>query len=356
MRYPLIALLLIIAASLPVWAQMNPMNGTGLQTSVAVETLWKQGKAGPGRSDMAEVRGAELMLFAPVDQYFDGVLNLAAHPENTGSVFEIHEAYIQSSKLIPRAKFRAGKFFLAVGRLNSVHRHDWPFTSAPKVHETFFHSEAVNDTGVEFNVMLPTSFYWSVTAGLTNGRTFGHAHDLGEKPEVPVHYIRSAHYWDLPQQGGLQVGFNYLGRTNAAGTEFTYLGIDSVAKWREGSFFRWLIQSEIWMRTQSPRGGDSETLLGAYVFPKYGLSQTWSLGVRGDLLTNLSLQDIKGNHVSNATLALVPTLTWQASEFSRVSLSYTQEMVDPGAGKVQTRNAIEVLMTFIIGAHPAHLF
>jgi hypothetical protein len=349
-----IGLLLICVT--PLFSQINPMNGTGLQTSVAVDTVFKQGKAGSGKSDLAQVRGAELMFFAPVDQYFDGVLTLAAHPESTGSNFEIHEAYIQSTKLIPRTKFRLGKFFMAVGRLNSVHRHDWPFISAPKVHETFFDSEAANDTGAEVNVLLPTPFFWSVTMGLTNGWTFGHSHGIGEKPEVPVHYVRSSHYFDVSKQGGVQLGLNYMGRTDSAGTSFSYLGIDSVAKWRQGQVYKWMIQSEAWMRIQSPRLGESETMLGAYVFPRYGISQTLSFGVRGDFFTNTSLEDFKGRHVSNATIAFVPTLTWQASEFSRFSVSYTHEIYDPGAAKTQTRNAIEFLTTFIIGAHPAHLF
>lgn len=334
---------------------INPMDGTGLQTSIAVDT-YVNTNPNSVRSNHLETREAEILFRAPIDYLFDGQLSLAAHPENDGTLFEIHEAFVSSSKLIPRTRFRIGQFFLGTGRLNQVHRHDWPFITAPRVHSDFFSAEGVLDSGIEAHVLMPTPFYWDVTLGVTNGWFFGHSHSFGESPDVPTHYLRSAHYMDLPYNGGINVGLNYIGRTNYQHNKFTYLGLDVMSKWRQGRLLKYSIQSELWSRTQTPENSDAETLLGGYIFPSIALSQTWSLGVRADFFTNLSLETVSGEKVSNGTTALVPTLTWKPSEFSKFSLAYTYQQDDEGKSSIQTTQYIEFLSTFIIGSHPAHSF
>ncbi len=323
-------------------------DASGLQMSVAVDSYFKMGSAGDGRANHPEVRESEINIFAPIDHLFDGLLTIAAHAEDTGTFYELHEAYIRSTKAIPNTRFRIGQFFLGIGRLNRFHRHDWYFITSPKTHTEFFGDEGVVDAGAEASMLLPTPFFWDLTVGITRGWTFGHSHGLGELPKVPVHYVRSAHYADLPGDGGTEIGLNYLGRTIADGTAFQYAGLDGAAKWREGKILRWLIQSEGWARKQVPSGGASETLAGGYVFAQYGLTESWSVGLRADYFTNTSLADVAGNPIANSTTAIVPTVTWKPSEFSRFSVAYTNENTG--------RQAVECQATFVIGAHPAHLF
>jgi hypothetical protein len=196
----------------------SEQKGTGLDIAAAVDIA---GQFGPEGSRRIDAREAEFVFFAPIDHLFDGMLSFAAHKEPTGFFAEVHEAYIGSTKLIPRSRFRLGQFFLGFGRLNQFHRHDWPFTTAPKYHTQFFAFEAASDTGVEYSWLTPLPFYLDLTIGLTNGWTFGHAHGFGTFPQAPTHYLRALTYFDLPGKGGIQTGLNYVGRRDDQGTGFT---------------------------------------------------------------------------------------------------------------------------------------
>lgn len=331
-------------------------DGSGLQFSVAVDILGKSGQAGGGTSDRVEVREAEVMLFAPADHLFDGMLSLAAHQESGVAHFEIHEAFIGSSKLIPRTRFRIGQYFLGIGRLNQFHRHDWPFVSAPRVHRTFFGSEGLLDTGLEFSLLTPLPFYFDISAGITNGWNFGHSHDEGNAPLIPTHYVRAVNYFDLPWNGGVQTGINYLGRKASDGTQFTFFGLDLTAKWKEGRRMLILVQSETWFRLQPKNDSSQEEVLGGYLYPQYGIDENWSFGVRGEYYSVLSYQDVLGRPISNAVLGLVPTLAFKPSEFSTLRLAYTHEWNAEDGRSTQQNQAVELQATFILGAHPAHDF
>jgi MFS family permease len=102
---------------------------------------------------------------------------------------------------------------LGVGRLNQIHRHDWPFISAPRIHRELFGAESAIDSGFEVGSLLPSSFYLDLTAGVTSGFKFGHSHSDGARPNVPTHYLRAATYNELPRGGGMQTGLNFLSRT-----------------------------------------------------------------------------------------------------------------------------------------------
>src|SRR5690606_7614345 len=110
-----------------------------------------------------------------------------------------------------------------------VHRHDWPFISAPKVHSEFFDQEGVADSGLEYSVLLPTPFFLDLTLGATNGWTYGHAHTEGTKPRQPNQYVRLATYTDLPAKGGMEVGHVGPKRMPEVGAVHTLAGMGLVA-------------------------------------------------------------------------------------------------------------------------------
>jgi hypothetical protein len=338
----------IIGGSAQAKADSSLMNPTGLQQAVALDLVGKLGNGADGLAGRLLPREAEVLLFAPSDHVFDGMLNFAAHQEDGVATFEIHEAYIASSRLIPRSRIRVGQYFLGFGRLNQFHRHDWPFISAPRVQRDFFYEEGLLDSGAELSVILPLPFYFELTTGISNGWTFGHAHNEGIAPQIPTHYIRGATYASLPGDGGAQIGVNYLGHKDNQATQSTYWGLDFTAKWREVQTVRFLLQSETWLRTQSPLGNPSEKTLGLYIFAQYGFDSNVSLGVRFDHWSNLSLQDALGRPISNYDTAIVPTMTYKISEFTTLRAAYTYEKPSQKAFQIQTM--------FILGAHPAHEF
>lgn len=350
----MLATALLITAS-PTTAAAG--DGTGLQTSVAVDLAGKFDTTKNGDSkNRLDVREAEISLSAPIDHLFDGVLSLAAHQEQGASLFEIHEAFVGSTKLIPNTRFRLGQYFLGIGRLNQIHRHDWPFISAPKVHSSFFGEEGAMDSGGEVAVILPLPFYVETLVGLSNGWKYGHSHSEGKEPKQPMHYGRMVTYQDLPGDVGGQLGLNFLQRNDSEGQVTTIQGIDLVGKWMQASYVVFLLQSESWLRrTKAPHSEESEEF-GTYLYGQYALNSQIALGLRGDYFTSLSLKDALGKKLENSDTGVVPTLTFKSSEFATWRIAYNHQQSQLQGSQTKTIPVAEIQSTFILGAHPAHAF
>ncbi len=332
-------------------------DGTGLKTSAAVDMVGTfKGNKESSADDSFNVREAEIMLTAPIDQTFNGLLSFAAHREDGVALAEIHEAYISSSKLVPRSNIRVGQFFLGVGRLNRFHRHEWPTIYAPKVHEEFFGPEGALDSGIEYSYLAPLPFYLDTTLGLTNGWTYGHSHNAGEKPKKPTHYARVASYVELPANGGAQLALNYLSRTDAQENLMTLNGLDFTAKWRDTGVLNLLVQGEVWHRTKKPKDAEAENTLGLYVMPQYAIDSQVFVGLLMEYYSVLSLKDVVGKSINNTNIGFVPTLTYKASEFSSLRLAYNRSTYHRADQDDKIEQRVEVQATFMIGAHPAHDF
>lgn len=318
----------------------------GLQMSAVVDLLG-QGALGPSSTAAKrfDMREAEISFFSPADTWWNGTLSSAAHLESGELNFEVHEAFLGSSKLIPRVRGRVGLFFLGVGRLNSFHRHDWPFPTAPRVHSTFFDAEGAADTGAELSWLLPLPFYLDFTAGMTNGWNWGHAHSVGTAPAFPTHYTRLATSFEVPGGGTSLVGINYVGRVSSTQSGQYLFGIDGTFKWREGKTLLFLLQTEGWWRALRPLAGTgtAEDDFGLYIFPQVGLSSAWKVGVRLDSYAVVNIGGVAPIY------AVVPVVSWEPSEFTRFRTAFTQEW--PTGDRM-----IELQVSFILGAHPAHDF
>lgn len=332
-------------------------DGTGLKTTASVDMVgaFKADKESAA-TDRFDIREAEFMLYAPTDHLFDGLMSAAAHREGGVSIFEVHEAVISTTKLIPRSRLRFGQFFLGVGHLNRLHRHEWPFIFAPKVQHEFFGAEGALDSGGEYSFLTPLPFFLELTAGVTNGWTYGHSHNEGEKPRKPTHYGRVTTYIGLPGEGGAQTGLNYLSRTSAEDDKMTLLGVDVTAKWRSAGILNFLVQSEAWQRVKKPLTGEEERSVGAYLFPQYALTSQVQAGILLDYYTVSTLKDITGAKIANSENRLVPTLTYKASEFSTLRVAYDWSIAKQDNQADRKNQVIETQATFMIGAHPAHDF
>lgn len=320
------------------------------------------------------VRSAEFTLFGAIDETFDGVLNFAGHsplgfphehqPGNgdvhqEGFTFEIHEAYVGSSKLIPRSRFKTGKFLLGVGRVNQFHQHDWPFITAPRVQREFFNTkesttvdaESASDTGFEFSTLLPLPFYLDLTLGVTNGYCWGHCHGEELRPATPVHYVRPATFISFGESGsGLLFALNYLGHKEGTGLKRTLIGMDATYKSREGKNLKWLIQSEIWNQNIEESNDpeiENGSRLGAYIYPQYGFTEKLQFGFRADVMT----------HDDELDWGFAPTLTYKTSEFSTLRLAYSHENLQGHSGEPdESDRRIDLQLIYMLGAHPAHDF
>lgn len=350
MRYQSFLLAIVLFLSMGVTG-VHGSDGSGMQTSVAGDIVGSFGSTDRGADNRLDMREAEFMFYGPLDPTFDAMAAFAAHYESGVMLAEAHGVYIETTKLVPRSSIRIGQFFLGFGRLNNVHRHDWPFITVPLVNSSFFDREGALDTGVEYGYLLPIPFYLNLTAGVTSGWNFGHSHSQGSRPRVPTHYLRLANFVNLPGKGGLQTAFNYVGRTPVNGLTSSFIGLDIVTKWRTNQIIDLLIQSEAWMKFE---GGN--TSLGLYVYPQHHLGANFYLGARFDYLSILNLKDGLGLPRKNFQMAVVPTVTWQPSEFARFRLAYTWQGNFQDTTYLSTESHLQFQTTFILGAHPAHDF
>lgn len=346
---------MLAAVSANVFA--SGLDATGLQISVAGDLVAERGLRSDSRAlERLSPRSLEMMFYAPVDHLFDAVASATAHDERGELFFETHELWLGSSKLIPRGRFRIGQMFPAFGRLQRFHQHDWPFIAAPEVHTRLFDDEGIIDTGIELSYLLPLPRFVEWTVGATSGWTFGHTHNAGTKPDVPTHYSRLATTFGFGRDGDAEVGFNYLGRTSAANTQTSILGLDFVAKKREARTLRYLLQSETWYREEKRDPGGTERVLGSYLYAQYGFNPRWQLGLRLDAFTVLSQRDALGRDEDNINIAWVPTLSYRASEFATFRIAYNDERDSVNDRTADRDRYLQFQATFILGAHPAHTF
>jgi len=329
-----------------------------LQMSVAGDMVLDLGiNNSPTAQDKLTMRGAELMLYAPVDHRFNGVLSATAHDEGGEAIFELHELFLSSSKIVPRGQLKVGQFFLGVGRLNQIHQHDWPFIRAPKVHKIFFDNEGVFDSGTEFSYLLPTDKYWYLTLGLTSGYRYGHAHTEGSKPLIPTHYFRLETFSEFASNDGLKVGLNYLGRKDKQKNNMSLGGIDLIAKWREGKRLIYLLQSESWFRQTKNSKDEDSSQVGLYVFNQFGLTEELLLGFRLDAFKDLSkTNSITKKNINNISYSFVPELTWKSSEFATTRAGFSYGITREEGKTIEKDFRFELQFVFLLGAHPAHSF
>ena len=331
---------------------------SGLAVNVAVDIVGSLASRGANANEAhIRPREAEIAFYGPIDHIFDGTLVLAAHQEGGKAFFEIHEAFLGSSKLIPNTRVRLGQFFLGVGKLNSTHRHDWLFVAAPAVQRNFFGAEGISDSGIEFAAHLPVSHPIELTAGITQGWTFGHSHDAGKKPKVPTHYASISTFLNLPLNGGLQATLNSMGRTDSEENKMTLIGLDSTLKWRRGKTIPFLIQSEVWWRSIEPRGERSSQAIGFYLYPQINIAEDLYFGTLFDQYEPTNLIDLTGQKVTQRSTSWTPTITWRPSEFSTFRFNYSWQLETNHNVKNKLRQAFfQFQSTFILGAHPAHDF
>ncbi len=311
-----------------------------------------------------QVRSVELMAFGAIDQTFDGWIDFAGHYDEGQFHFELHEAYISSSKIFPGLEFKVGKYFLNLGRLNRFHQHDWVLSMAPKSHREFFvpggedslGAEGVADTGIEASYILPTEHFYQITLGATNGQCYGHCETLGEKPPRPLMYLRPTTMFLGSPQGGLLIGATFLNREDAAKTETQLFGVDATYKKREGKTLKWLVQSEVQYQEQTPLTEERSQKLGGYIFTQYGQDQMY-YGLRVDGFSHLN-KKFSGTTQDQDDLdyGLTAQVEYQNSEFSKFRVSYIHE-IDTTESLPDVKDRMVLLQwVYHLGAHPVHDF
>jgi hypothetical protein len=349
---------MLVFALITLCADELRADDSGLSLSLAGDMLYDQGLNEDSEAEeKLTMRGAELSFFSPIDHQFDGVLSAAAHDEGGETVFELHELYIENTKLIPQSSFKMGQFFLGVGRLNRFHQHDWLFTTAPKVHRSFFADEGVFDAGLEYSYFIPSESPFKITAGLTSGHRYGHAHSAGSKPKMPTHYLRLSHFHENKVIGAWEMGANYLGRTDEQDNKMSIAGLDFIYKEKTKRLASKTFQTEFWYKKETDGQKEQTEQVGTYLFYDQLFTESTTLGLGLDLFKDLSKTNaITLKKINNVSYGQKLQITYHSSEFLKLRPTFSHEFTREEGLTMEKDTRVELQLVFILGSHPAHEF
>jgi hypothetical protein len=344
---------------------------TGFQTG---------GEIGPGLRGFS-LAESELGLYANIDHYFYGGLNLALAPDNSVAV---EEAFVQTTALPAGVTVKGGRFFSGIGYLNEQHAHTWDFVDNPLVYQAFLGNQ-YGDDGVQVKWIAPTDLFIELGAEAGRGRI---ADTTGKDKNGAAMGSLFTHVGgDIGISSSWRAGLSYLrtspsGRqspdvdtagsfvTNAfSGTSRLWIA-DFVWKWAPNgntSVTNFKLQGEYLHRSESGNltydvnntantDAYHASQSGWYAQGIYQFMPYWRTGLRYDRLESGNVN--YGSNAANlATNGYSPDrislmLDYSPSEFSRVRLQLARDRSRENA----TDNQLFVQYIMSLGSHGAHKF
>lgn len=351
------------------------------------------------------LRGAELVLSATVDQLFDAYANLAFAHDSV----ELEEAWFSTRALPAGWQVKGGKFFSGFGYANAKHPHSWDFVDQNLAYLSLLGDHGINDTGVQVTWMPATDTWMQFGAEILQGdeqEKLGAGIDadalqemLDENslalatpfadntrrgPQLFTLFAKTAP--DLGTAHALQLGVSYARHTgqqeaheegDPVVTDILYaegnasiLGLEAVYKraatGRNGvgalrasaEYLRLDKDLAIVNHTDALEIGG--TLTGTqdalYVQGVYGFAPRWEAGLRYDV-TGLTNETSEGGSTETAgdSSRLSAVVTFRASEFSALRLQLSSAQVATEAGD-QSFGQVMLQYNLSLGAHGAHTF
>jgi hypothetical protein len=321
---------------------------------------------------------SEVTLGANIDQLFYGQATFSLADAAGETSIETEEAYFETLALSDGISVKAGRFYSAIGYINSKHRHAWDFTDAPLVYRALFGDQLKQD-GVQLSWILPTDFYVLVGGEAGNG----------------VHYPSAGNHsgvgdWSLYTKVGGDIGLSHswqlgLSHWQANEVEDRYSqglddpsysgdssidGIDVVYKWApdgnaqqqnlklQAEYFHRSEEGIITLNNTAQDSSYNGSQDGWYAQAVYQFIPRWSAGVRYDrlgsdntgsdnaVLDQAGLLD-NGHTPERSSLML----SWEPSEFSRVRAQFNRD-----DSTIESDNQFFIQYTMAMGAHGAHAY
>jgi hypothetical protein len=333
-------------------------------------------------------RNIELAFDGAVDPYFQGFANIVFKLDNNNeTAVEVEEAFLQTTNLPFNLQLKAGQFFAAFGRINSVHPHAWDFADAPIVQGRLLGPDGLRGVGAQMSWTVPVPWYSQVLLGVQNGRggtgfSFRNPGDDGtffgrrttdrelRGLQDFVWIPRWENSVDLSPTQVVLAGVSGAFGSNETGanSRTQIYGGDFLYKWKsahaEGGFpfVKW--QTEVmYRRFEAGRGINqsfpvAETFndWGMYSQVLWGFKKGWVAGIRGDYL---EVEDSKftDDPERQSRSRISANLTWYPTEFSKIRLQYNHDFLDDTffiAGR--DVDSVFLQFEFILGAHGAHKF
>ncbi len=325
---------------------------------------------------------SELTLSSNIDQLFYGKATFSFADDVDGSTSaEVEEAFVQTSALFDGLTIKMGRFFSAIGYLNSQHAHTWDFADAPLIYRALF-ADQYRDDGLQISYIAPTDLFVQVGAELFSGRQFPSS---GSHDGIGSWTTFARIGGDFNNENSWQMGFSHWHASNIDNRETDninhtattlYSGdskinaIDLVYKWAPNTRTDNLkLQFEYFDRDEDGDialddflSGDTGSYHGDqkgwYAQAIYQMNKQWRTGLRYDHLSSHT----KGSNyllLENAGLEshgykperYSAMLEWLPSEFSRIRLQYNNDQ-----SYKDSDNQLFLQYTFSMGSHGAHSY
>jgi hypothetical protein len=344
---------------------------TGFQTG---------GEIGPGLRGLS-LAESELGVYANIDHYFYGGLNLALAPDNSVGV---EEAFVQTTALPAGFTVKGGRFFSGIGYLNEQHAHTWDFVDNPLAYQAFLGGQ-YGDDGIQVKWVAPTDTFLEFGAeagrgriadtegkdknGAAMGSLFAHVGgDIGisNSWRAGLSYLRTSP--SERQSPDLDTAGNFISN-EFSGTSRLWIA-DFIWKWAPDgntNYTNFKLQGEYLHRSESGTlTYDVDALANAdhyhadqdgwYIQGVYQFMPYWRAGLRYDQLDsgNADYASNNGNIVGDGynPSRVSMMLDYSPSEFSRIRLQVAQDKSREDA----TDNQIFIQYIMNLGAHGAHKF
>jgi hypothetical protein len=306
------------------------------------------GKATTDRRDIDRnsvgLRESEIVFSKNISPYSRGNLTVGFHGDHA----EVEEGYVDFTHLLPgRLAARIGKFLTPVGRLNTIHRHDWPFVTAPLSIESFLGDHGLCEEGISLSTPIDLRSKTYVMGSLdllkgSNRLVFnnGQTRAIGGR------------LWSntpLNDRDDVNLGVNlHQGAWNPRGDlDSRLVGADLMVRRRFNQFDRLTLWGEwLWNKRQQIDRADI-TARGYYLNAMYKFKKDhqWHLGLQYDCSEKPG--DVRFNAIARSAY-----LGYWLTENDRLQLQ-VRNLRDP----FRATNANEVWLEFIwgMGPHRPHL-
>ncbi|MAC47329.1 hypothetical protein [Oceanospirillum beijerinckii] len=320
----------------------------------------------------------EITMDAPVDDLFYGRLTAVLEDHDGSTEVSLEEAFVETTSLPYGLQAKAGRFLSNVGYLNGRHTHEDNFAERPAVYRALLGSHYYDD-GLQLTMLMPTDFYWQLSAEGFNGRQLsGESHDK----TLGVYTLGTKFGGDLGDSNSWQIGASYLHNrlTNVGAEEddayddhdhsgddhsghshsAQYVGkhlyiADAVWKWAPSGNAKsqQLMLSGEWLYAEEPNqhATSEDFQRGWYLAASYRFTPQWTVSARTG---QVELSEAHGDHfhgqeMKESNLAL----SWRHSHFSLIRAMYTHQDSDHFD---EADDTLTLQYQMILGAHGAHQF
>ncbi|MFP5441737.1 MAG: hypothetical protein ACLGHJ_09610 [Gammaproteobacteria bacterium] len=376
----------------------------------AAGILHAHGSHTHGHEGLAEgfnLRGAEVVMSATVDQLFDARANLVFSDDGV----EIEEAFFTTRALPAGWQVKGGRFFSGFGYANSRHPHSWDFVDQNLAYRSLLGGHGLKDTGLQLVFSPATDTWMQFGIEVLQGHeqeTLGTAvdeHDLEDlladaglvlaAPSTPSLDRRGPQLYtgflrvgpDLGTDHALQLGLSYAlhksqQEAHAEGEpvtdifvaegEASLLGLEAVYKraatgrqgqggWRINAEYL-LLDKDLLIADHTDAAEIGEPLTGTqdafYVQGVYGFAPRWEAGLRYDATGTGRNEIMEGG----STMALGDSsrisaaLTFRPSEYAYWRLQLADADIVDESGARENFSQLMLQFNLSLGAHGAHAF